>query len=109
MREIPIFKDTRLLEALDYIDRDLIAEVVNDIKAPDADEIPGQNKKAVWRSVKHTLLFAACLVLIPATTALWFYDPFQPTCPPQFWGQWNSGRYGDHCFYIPLESEHCYD
>ena len=45
MREIPVFKDTRLLEALDYIDRDLIAEVVNDIKAPDADEIPGQNKK----------------------------------------------------------------
>ena len=45
----------------------------------------------------------------PATTALWFYDPFQPSCPPQFWGQWNSGRYGDHCFYIPLESEHCYD
>ena len=66
MREIPVFKDTRLLEALDYIDRDLIAEVINDIKAPDADEIPGQNKKAVWRSVKHTLLFAACLVLISA-------------------------------------------
>lgn len=66
MREIPVFKDTRLLEALDYIDRDLIAEVVNDIKAPDADEIPGQNKKAVWRSVKHTLLFAACLVLLGA-------------------------------------------
>ncbi len=66
MREIPVFKDTRLLEALDYIDRDLIAEVVNDIKAPDADEIPGHNKKAVWRSVKHTLLFAACLVLLGA-------------------------------------------
>ena len=66
MREIPVFKDTRLLEALDYIDRDLIAEVVNDIKAPDSDEIPGQNKKAVWRSVKHTLLFAACLVLLGA-------------------------------------------
>ncbi len=66
MRNIPVFKDTRLLEALDYIDRDLIAEVINDIKAPDADEIPGQNKKAVWRSVKHTLLFAACLVLLGA-------------------------------------------
>ncbi len=66
MREIPVFKDARLLEALDYIDRDLIAEVVNDIKAPDADEIPGQNKKAVWRSVKHALLLAASLVLISA-------------------------------------------
>jgi len=44
----------------------------------------------------------------PATTALWFYDPFQTSCPPQFWGQWNSGRFGVHCFYIPLESENCY-
>ncbi len=66
MREIPVFKDTRLLEALDYIDRDLIAEVIDDIKAPDADEIPGQNKKAVWRSVKHAILLAACLVLLGA-------------------------------------------
>lgn len=44
----------------------------------------------------------------PATTALWFYNPFQTSCPPQFWGQWNSGRFVDHCFYIPLESENCY-
>lgn len=44
----------------------------------------------------------------PATTALWFYDPFQTSCPPQFWGQWNSGRFGTHCFYSPLESENCY-
>ena len=44
----------------------------------------------------------------PATTALWFYNPFQKNCPAQFWGQWNSGRFGDHCFYIPLESDDCY-
>lgn len=44
----------------------------------------------------------------PATTALWFYNPFQKSCPAQFWGQWNSGRYGVHCFYMPLESENCY-
>ena len=44
----------------------------------------------------------------PGTTALWFYDPFMPSCPAQFWGQWNSGRYGDHCFYIPVESENCF-
>lgn len=66
MREIPVFKDTRLLEALDYIDRDLIAEVINDIKAPDADAVPGQSKKAVWRSVKQVLMLAACVVLISA-------------------------------------------
>ena len=45
----------------------------------------------------------------PASTALWFYNPFQEDCPIKFWGQWNSGRYGEHCFYIPLESENCYD
>jgi N-acetylmuramoyl-L-alanine amidase len=44
----------------------------------------------------------------PGTTALWFYDPFQPSCPATFWGQWNSGRYGDHCFYIPVPSEGCF-
>jgi len=44
----------------------------------------------------------------PATTALWFYNPFQTSCPAQFWGQWNSGRFGVHCFYMPLESEECF-
>jgi N-acetylmuramoyl-L-alanine amidase len=44
----------------------------------------------------------------PATTALWFYNPFQQPCRAQWWGQWNSGRYKNHCFYQPLESEQCY-
>ena len=44
----------------------------------------------------------------PATTALWFYNPFQESCPAQFWGQWNSGRFGVHCFYMPLESDDCF-
>ena len=72
MREIPVFKDTRLIEALDYIDRDLIAEVIDDIKAPTADNMPAQDKKTVWKSVKYTLLLAACVMLlgtvIPAVT-----------------------------------------
>jgi len=42
-------------------------------------------------------------------TALWFYNPFQTACPAQFWGQWNSGREGVHCFYAPLVSDDCYD
>ncbi len=45
---------------------------------------------------------------VPADTALWFYNPYQETCPPTFWGQYNSGRFKEHCFYIPLESEECY-
>lgn len=44
----------------------------------------------------------------PATTALWFYNPFGESCRAQWWGQWNSGKYKNHCFYQPLESENCY-
>ena len=44
----------------------------------------------------------------PATTALWFYNPFDQGCRAQWFGQWNSGRYKSHCFYQPLESEKCY-
>ena len=44
----------------------------------------------------------------PATTALWFYNPFDEACRAQWFGQWNSGRYKSHCFYQPLESENCY-
>ncbi len=44
----------------------------------------------------------------PATTALWFYNPFNEGCKAQWYGQWNSGRYKSHCFYQPLQSENCY-
>ncbi|KHF41560.1 cell wall hydrolase [Halalkalibacter okhensis] len=40
----------------------------------------------------------------PAEFALWFFRPDGP-CPEQWWGQWNSGRYKQHCFYIPIESD----
>ncbi|MDF2699659.1 MAG: cell wall hydrolase [Haloplasmataceae bacterium] len=45
---------------------------------------------------------------VPATTALWFYNPFDQSCRAQWWGQWNSGRFKSHCFYSPLPSENCY-
>lgn len=45
---------------------------------------------------------------VPATTALWFYNPFENDCRPSWWGQWNSGRYKSHCFYQPSENENCY-
>ena len=38
----------------------------------------------------------------PATNALWFYAPGANTdCAPTWWEQRNSGRYKNHCFYIP--------
>ncbi|WP_182200849.1 cell wall hydrolase [Paraliobacillus salinarum] len=40
----------------------------------------------------------------PATRSLWFFRP-EGSCPAQWYGQWNSGRYKSHCFYAPLASE----
>lgn len=62
MKEIPAFKDSRLLEALDYIDRDLIAEVIDDIKAPDMSNkyIPGK----VFTFKNWRQFVSAALVLI---------------------------------------------
>lgn len=40
----------------------------------------------------------------PATNALWFYAPkTNESCQNTWWGQYNSGRYKNHCFYIPAE------
>lgn len=39
----------------------------------------------------------------PATNSLWFFAP-QGSCPAQWYGQWNTGRYKTHCFYAPLSS-----
>lgn len=40
----------------------------------------------------------------PASYSLWFFMP-QGSCPEQWYGQWNSGRYKSHCFFSPLNSE----
>lgn len=38
----------------------------------------------------------------PATHALWFYAPKEGEgCKEAWWGQYNSGRYKNHCFYVP--------
>jgi N-acetylmuramoyl-L-alanine amidase len=44
----------------------------------------------------------------PASRALWFYNAFEDACRPQWFGQWNTGRFKAHCFYAPVESENCY-
>ena len=42
----------------------------------------------------------------PATRSLWFFAPGEnESCPAQWYGQWNSGRYKAHCFFSPTESE----
>ena len=38
----------------------------------------------------------------PATNALWFYNPGSDNpCPSLWYDQRNSGKYKNHCFYIP--------
>ena len=40
----------------------------------------------------------------PATNALWFYSPGKNNkCKETWFNQRNSGRYKNHCFYIPSE------
>lgn len=42
----------------------------------------------------------------PATNALWFYAPkANANCEATWWGQYNSGKYKNHCFYVPKEGE----
>lgn len=40
----------------------------------------------------------------PATNTLWFFRP-AGSCPAQWFGQGNTGRYKSHCFFAPLQSE----
>jgi N-acetylmuramoyl-L-alanine amidase len=39
---------------------------------------------------------------VPADRALWFFKP-EGSCPAQWYGQWNSGRFKSHCFFAPAE------
>lgn len=66
MKEVQLNRKAALLEALEYIDRDLIAEVIDEIKAPDMKQTPERDKTITRKSIKYALLLAACLVLISA-------------------------------------------
>ena len=40
----------------------------------------------------------------PATNSLWFYNPGSNNpCPSLWYDQRNSGKYKNHCFYIPYQ------
>jgi N-acetylmuramoyl-L-alanine amidase len=40
----------------------------------------------------------------PAEFALWFFRP-EGNCPPQWYNQWNAGKYKSHCFYKPTAAD----
>ncbi len=45
---------------------------------------------------------------VPATKALFFYNPFGTGCRSSWYNMWNTGKYKSHCFYAPTESQKCY-
>lgn len=40
----------------------------------------------------------------PGERSLWFFDP-GGDCPPQWYNQWNTGRFKAHCFYSPTVAD----
>ncbi|UOQ86355.1 cell wall hydrolase [Gracilibacillus salinarum] len=40
----------------------------------------------------------------PASNSLWFFRP-EGSCPEQWYGQWNTGRYKSHCFFSPTNAD----
>jgi|SRR5690554_385060 len=40
----------------------------------------------------------------PAEFSLWFFEPPE-NCPPQWYNQWNVGRFKAHCFYQPTQED----
>lgn len=40
----------------------------------------------------------------PGEYSLWFFRP-AGSCPAQWFGQWNAGRFKSHCFYNPSRAD----
>lgn len=60
---------------------------------------PTENEKRLVKRVLRGEYFH------PATNALWFYAPKKgENCIGLWYDQRNSGRYKDHCFYIPYQN-----
>ena len=67
MKEINLNNKIVLLEALEYIDRDLIAETVEDLRAPNMRQaVPERDKSATRKSIKYTILLVACFIMLGA-------------------------------------------
>ncbi len=60
------FKDTRLLEALDYLDLEYIDDVIDILKLPPANPSPERDRKTTLLSVKLVIALAASLLLLSA-------------------------------------------
>ena len=70
MKKNKIFKDSRPLEMLDYLDEAYVAEVVDNLNLQNDQGKPSPKKAMILRSVKTVALLAACAVLLGAAVPI---------------------------------------
>ena len=70
MKKNKIFKDSRPLEMLDYLDEAYVAEVVDNLNLQNEQGKPSPQKAMILRSVKTVAILAACAVLLGAAVPL---------------------------------------
>ena len=86
------FKDIRSVERMVYQNPGGFSGTESPISSPTTTE-----KRLADRVLRGEYYF-------PATNALWFYAPGDNNnCMPTWWEQRLSGKYKNHCFYIPDE------
>ena len=97
-------QNKRLLEALCYIDEEVLADVLADITVPEP-SAPLPRKKAVIRSIKYAALLAACALLVGAvfpviTQLMNFFGENTGTTPPV-----GSIQYSQYADYVLTEDD----
>ena len=70
MKKNKIFKDSRPLEMLDYLDEAYVAEVVDNLNLQNEPGKPLPKKVVVLRSVRTAAVLVACAVLLGAAVPL---------------------------------------
>ncbi len=97
-------ENRRLLDALYYIDEEVLADVLADVTVPEP-SAPAPRKRAVLRSVKYAALLAACALLIGAvfpviTQLVNYFGEGTGTTPPV-----GSALYSEYADYVLTEDD----
>jgi hypothetical protein len=97
-------KDTRLLEALEFIDDSYVADVFACIKAPDVTAAPASGKAKILRSLKYAAAVAACALLMSTLIPVVQYVSGNLTSfLPSGWFEENKSEYTYPMFVDDLE------
>jgi len=97
-------ENRRLLEALCYIDEEVLADVLADVTVPESSK-PVPRKKVVIRSIKYAALLAACALLVGAvfpviTQLMNYFGEGTGTTPPV-----GSIQYSQYADYVLTEDD----